>query len=43
MQQISTPLKMLRDDYMKLKGIRWNELIQEGEWFQRHQENLNMI
>jgi len=24
-----------RDDYMKLKGIRWNELIQEGEWFQR--------
>ena len=20
---------------MKLKGIRWNELIQEGEWFQR--------
>jgi len=24
-----------RDDYMKLKGIRWNELIKEGEWFQR--------
>ena len=24
-----------RNDYMKLKGIRWNELIQEGEWFQR--------
>src|SRR6056300_1563865 len=25
----------VRDDYMKLKGIRWNELIKEGEWFQR--------
>ena len=24
-----------RDDYMKLKGIRWNELLVEGEWFQR--------
>ena len=24
-----------RDDYMKLKGIRWNELLAEGEWFQR--------
>jgi len=24
-----------RDDYMKLKGIRYHELIKEGEWFQR--------
>jgi len=24
-----------RDDYMKVKGIRWNELLIEGEWFQR--------
>ena len=24
-----------RDDYMKLKGIRYHELIKEGQWFQR--------
>ena len=25
-----------RDDYFKLKGIRWNEIMVEGqEWFQR--------
>jgi hypothetical protein len=24
-----------RDDYMKLKGIRYHELIKEGKWFQR--------
>jgi hypothetical protein len=23
------------DDYMKLKGIRWNEYLKEGEWFPR--------
>lgn len=23
------------DDYMKLKGIRWNEYLTEGEWFPR--------
>ena len=22
-------------DFMKLKGIRWNELLKENEWFQR--------
>ena len=22
-------------DFMKLKGIRWNELLREDEWFQR--------
>ena len=24
-----------RDDYMKLKGIRYNELLKEEEWFPR--------
>ena len=23
------------DDYMKVKGVRWNELLVEGEWFPR--------
>jgi hypothetical protein len=23
------------DDYMKLKGIRWNEYLKEGVWFPR--------
>lgn len=23
------------DDYMKLKGIRWNEILTDGEWFPR--------
>ena len=23
------------EDYMKLKGIRWNEILTEGEWFPR--------
>ena len=31
-----------RDDYMKLKGIRYHELIKEGKWFQSNQENLNI-
>ena len=24
-----------RKDYMRLKGIRWNEILTEGEWFPR--------
>ena len=31
-----------RDDYFKLKGIRWNEIMVEGEWFQRQSQNLNI-
>lgn len=27
--------KEARDEYLKLKGIRWNELFTEGEWFPR--------
>jgi hypothetical protein len=27
--------KEARDEYFKLKGIRWNELFTEGEWFPR--------
>ena len=23
------------EDYMKLKGFRWNEILKEGEWFPR--------
>jgi hypothetical protein len=29
-----------RQDYMKLKGVRWNELLVEGDWFPRKSENL---
>lgn len=35
MQLISTLSKIARDDYMKLKGIRYNELLKEEEWFPR--------
>lgn len=30
-----------RDDYMKLKGIRWNELLVEDEWFPRKSRESN--
>ncbi len=30
-----------RVDYMKLKGIRWNELLKEEEWFQRKGRKSN--
>ena len=23
------------NDFMKLKGIRWNEILKDGEWFPR--------
>lgn len=29
------------NDFMKLKGIRWNELLVEGEWFQRKASESN--
>lgn len=35
-----TTIDQARDDYQKLKGVRWNELLIEDEWFPRKAEDL---
>ena len=31
------------NDYLKLKGFRWNEILKEGEWFPRKAINLVIL
>ena len=30
-------------DFMKLKGMKWNEIMVEGDWYQEKEHNINMI